>query len=231
MLSTKAANFEEKIGYVFKDSALLEQAMRHRSYANENKMAKTQSNERLEFLGDAVLELISSQYLFFVNTNMLEGDLTKLRASLVCEPSLATCARELELGDFLKLGKGENSNGGRNRDSLLSDAFEALIGAIYIDGGYGEAEKFVKSIVLKDIEKKQLFYDSKTILQEMVQEDKHNTLQYRLVKEVGPDHEKVFVSEVCINEVCYGTGEGPSKKVAEQKAAYQAILKLQNEKA
>ena len=222
---------EQKIGYVFKDKNLLKQAMRHRSYVNEKKLAKTDSNERLEFLGDAVLELVSSNYLFCADKHMLEGELTKLRASLVCEPSLAVCARELELGEFLQLGKGEDGNGGRQRESLLSDAFESLIGAIYLDDGYASAENFVKAFVLKDIEKKQLFYDSKTVLQELVQEDKGKTLQYQLVKEMGPDHEKVFVSEVYINNIHFGTGEGSSKKLAEQNAAYQAILKLRNKKA
>lgn len=230
-MSTKKDALEQRIGYTFKDTKLLDQAMKHRSYVNEKKLAKTDSNERLEFLGDAVLELVSSEFLFFADTKMLEGNLTKLRASIVCEPSLASCARELDLGTFLQLGKGEDNNGGRNRDSLLSDALESLIGAIYLDGGYASAEEFIKNVILKDIEKKQLFYDGKTILQELVQEDKQNILHYELIKETGPDHEKVFVSEVHINDTCYGTGTGSSKKLAEQNAAYQAILKLRNEKA
>jgi ribonuclease III, bacterial len=224
-------DLEQRIGYTFQNAKLLEQSMQHRSYVNEKKLAKAASNERLEFLGDAVLELVSSEFLFWEDEEMLEGNLTKLRASIVCEPSLARCARELELGKFLKLGKGEDNNGGRERDSLLSDALESVIGAIYLDSGYASAQKFVKNVILQDIEKKQLFYDSKTILQELIQEDKQNMLYYRLVKETGPDHEKVFVSEVYVNEVCYGSGNGSSKKLAEQNAAYQAILKLRNEKA
>ena len=230
-MAMRKEGLEQRIRYTFQDAKLLAQAMRHRSYVNEKKMAKTESNERLEFLGDAVLELVSSEFLFFEDKNMLEGNLTKLRASMVCEPSLAICARKLNLGEFLKLGKGEDNNGGRDRDSLLSDALESVIGAIYLDSGYASAKKFVQNVILKDIEKEQLFYDSKTVLQELVQGKKQSVLHYRLVDETGPDHEKIFVSEVSINDVCYGTGNGSSKKLAEQNAAYQAIRKLRNEKA
>ena len=230
MLGKKTSDLEQEIKYSFTNVTLLQQAMRHRSRVNEESLAKKDSNERLEFLGDAVLELVTSQHLYFADENMLEGNLTKLRANLVCEPSLATCAREINLGDFLELGKGEDVSGGRNRDSLLSDAMEALIGAIYIDGGFTCAQIFIEDFILKDIEKKK-FNDNKTALQELVQEDKNNSMEYKLVKEAGPDHAKTFVAEVHINKMCYGVGQGSSKKVAEQNAAYQAILKLREEKA
>ena len=160
---------EQTIGYQFTAKSLLEQAMTHSSYANEKHLGKLGCNERLEFLGDAVLELISSDYLYARFTQIPEGELTKKRASLVCEPSLAYCAREFGLPQFLLLGKGEDMTGGRNRDSIVSDATEALLGAIYLDGGFANAKEFVLDYVLNDIEHKKLFFDSKTILQEIVQ--------------------------------------------------------------
>lgn len=143
---------EQKIGYKFQDKNLLKKAMLHSSYANEKQLPKSECNERLEFLGDAVLELVSSEFLFFSNEEMPEGELTKARASMVCEPSLAFCAREIDLGEYLILGKGEEATGGRKRDSLTSDALEALIGAIYIDGGFANAKEFVMKYILNDLE-------------------------------------------------------------------------------
>lgn len=217
---------EEIIGYKFKNRHYLEQAMTHSSYANEKKLGKLGCNERLEFLGDAVLELISSDFLYREFPQVPEGELTKKRASLVCEPSLAYCAREFGLPQFLMLGKGEDMTGGRNRDSIVSDATEALLGAIYLDGGFANAKEFVLKFILNDLEHKKLFFDSKTILQEMVQAQFDVGLSYRLVGEEGPDHNKMFSVEVYIGEICYGHGNGKTKKAAEQEAAYHAILKL-----
>ena len=221
---------EQRIGYTFQDQKLLEHSMRHSSYANEKHMKKTECNERLEFLGDAVLELISSEFLFFENPDMPEGELTRTRASMVCEPSLAFCARELKLGDYLLLGKGEEHTGGRFRDSITSDALEALIGAIYLDGGFANAKEFILRFVLNDLENKKLFYDSKTILQELVQGELGETVSYKLLKEEGPDHNKSFFVAVYIGETVYGEGQGRTKKAAEQQAAYQAILELNKRK-
>ncbi|MCR1865145.1 ribonuclease III [Murimonas intestini] len=218
---------EERAEYVFQDKALLFQAMTHSSFANEHKYERTKDNERLEFLGDAVLEIISSEFLFLNYPKMPEGDLTKLRASIVCEPTLAVCARELGIDKYLLLGKGEEHTGGRNRDSIVSDAMEALIGAIYLDGGFANAKEFVQKYILTDIEHKKLFYDSKTILQEIVQRDyKEDEISYVLIGEEGPDHDKTFIIQVKIGAVPVGQGSGRTKKAAEQAAAYQAIIAL-----
>lgn len=225
MMETNLEIFEKTIGYQFKDKKLLTQALTHSSYANEKKLGKLGCNERLEFLGDAVLELISSDFLFKKYPGIPEGELTKKRASMVCEPSLAYCARAFGLPDYLRLGKGEDMTGGRNRDSIVSDATEALLGAIYLDGGYEKANGFVQKFILNDMEHKQLFYDSKTILQEMVQETSTNPVEYVLVKEEGPDHDKRFQVEVRVDGVVQGSGVGHTKKAAEQAAAYQAIRK------
>lgn len=225
-MQNRLKKLEDRIGYHFQNQDLLLSALMHSSYTNEKKIDKLKCNERLEFLGDAVLELISSEYLFFENETMPEGKLTKLRASMVCEPSLAFCAREIELGKFLLLGKGEEVTGGRNRDSITSDALEALIGAIYLDGGFASAKEFIHKFVLNDLEHKKLFYDSKTILQEIVQGHFEEKVSYHLVKEEGPDHNKKFTVEVHVGNECYGIGAGRTKKAAEQEAAYHAILKL-----
>lgn len=225
-MNQKLSKFQEKIGYYFKNQELLKSALMHSSYTNEKRLPKYKCNERLEFLGDAVLELISSEFLFFANDKMPEGELTKLRASMVCEPSLAFCAREIALGDYLLLGKGEEITGGRKRASVTSDALEALIGAIYLDGGFASAKEFILKYVLNDLENKKLFFDSKTILQELVQGNFTEVLSYQLIKEEGPDHNKSFFVEVKIGDVCYGEGSGRTKKAAEQEAAYHAILKL-----
>lgn len=225
-MSRDLRELERRIGYHFQDFGLLKKSMVHSSYANEKNIPKYECNERLEFLGDAVLELVSSEFLFFDESKMREGDLTKWRASMVCEPTLAFCARQIQLGEYLLLGKGEEATGGRERDSVTSDALEALIGAIYIDGGFASAKEFILSFVLNDLEKRKLFYDSKTILQELVQANFKEGIQYRLIREEGPDHNKSFCSAVYIGEEEYGTGVGKNKKAAEQEAAYQSILKL-----
>jgi len=214
---------EEKIGYHFRDPALLQQAMCHSSYANERHMGRLKCNERLEFLGDAVLELATSEFLYEHFPKMPEGDATKTRASIVCEQSLAFCARGLSLGSYILLGRGELISGGRERPSITSDAFEALIGAIYLDGGFTSAKEFVRKFVLDDLEHKQLFFDSKTILQERIQARCGEPLHYELIHEEGPDHQKVFVVQAMLGEEVIGRGQGRTKKAAEQEAAYRAL--------
>ena len=225
-MQEKLLELQNKIGYQFKNQEFLVSALMHSSYTNEKRLPKYKCNERSEFLGDAVLELVSSEFLFDADEKMPEGELTKLRASMVCEPSLAFCAREIGLGDYLLLGKGEEFTGGRNRDSVTSDALEALIGAIYLDGGFANAKEFILKFILNDLEHKKLFYDSKTILQELVQGNFTENLSYHLIKEEGPDHNKIFFVEVYIGDSCYGEGKGRTKKAAEQDAAYHAILEL-----
>ena len=220
--------FQEKIGYTFSNEALLRQALTHSSYANEKRMKKLSDNERLEFLGDAVLEIVSSEFLFHNYPNKPEGALTKLRASIVCEPTLALCTEEIELGNYIFLGKGEEQTGGRKRKSILSDALEAVIGAIYLDGGFANAKEFINKFILTDIEHKHLFYDSKTILQEVVQ-GMHKNLKYVLIDESGPDHNKSFSVDVLIGEDVISSGTGHTKKAAEQEGAYKALIKLRKE--
>lgn len=220
---------EDKIGYHFLERKNLLHALTHSSYANEHHMKREENNERLEFLGDAVLEMISSENLYRKNRNMPEGELTKLRASLVCEPTLAACARDITLGDFLLLGKGEETTGGRERNSILSDAFEAVIGAIYLDGGFTSAKEFIERTVLADIEQKTLFCDSKTILQEMIQSLHTESLSYRLIGEDGPEHSKCFTVCACLGARVLANGSGRTKKAAEQEAAYKSILILREE--
>lgn len=228
-MKDRLKELEKRIGYQFHDHDLLRHALMHSSYTNEKHLKKYECNERLEFLGDAVLELVSSEFLYKDKPQVSEGELTKTRASMVCEPSLAFCARDIELGSYLLLGKGEEATGGRFRDSITSDAMEALIGAIYLDGGFTNAKEFIHRFVLSDLENKILFFDSKTILQEIVQAEKDSKVSYKLLKEEGPDHNKSFYVEVLIGEKSYGTGKGRTKKAAEQEAAYQAILKKKNE--
>lgn len=225
----KLEDFEKRIGYEFQNKKLIMLALTHSSYANEKHQGNLANNERLEFLGDAVLELVSSEYLFLHNRKMHEGDLTKLRASLVCEPTLAACAREMELGKYLLLGKGEDMTGGRGRDSILSDAMEAIIGAIYLDSGFANAKEHILNFILSDIEHKQLFFDSKTILQEMIQGKSDELLHYSLVKEEGPDHNKKFTAAVYLGTKELAEGVGKTKKASEQAAAYEAIMKLKKE--
>ena len=225
----KLLELEKKIGYPFQDFDLLIRAMTHSSYANEHKKEQREHNERLEFLGDAVLELISSDYLFRNYPDIPEGTLTKKRASMVWEPTLALCAREISLGEYLLLGKGEDATGGRKRDSIVSDAMEALIGAIYLDGGFANAKEFIDRFILDDIENKQLFYDSKTTLQEIVQGSYDEDVRYEIVKEEGPDHNKNFYVHALLGERILGEGCGHTKKAAEQQAAYCAIKKLRKQ--
>lgn len=222
----KLDEFQQRIGYTFKSITLLEQALVHSSYANENKMSKEENNERLEFLGDAVLEIVTSYYLFTNNPDMLEGELTKLRASIVCEPTLAKFSKEIQLGDYIMLGKGEENSGGRHRSSVLSDTVEALIGAIYLDGGLEATTEFVCNTLLKDVEKRNLFVDSKTHLQELIQKTSEKPLEYVVVGETGPDHNKIFEVVVKHKSKSIGQGSGRSKKAAEQEAAFDAINKL-----
>lgn len=217
---------EERIGYRFQNIALLKQAITHSSFTNEQKINKMKDYERLEFLGDAVLELVSSEFLFREYEDRREGELTKMRASMVCEPSLAFCARDLELGEFLLLGKGEENTGGRKRDSITSDAMEAVIGAIYLDGGMERAKEFIYRFILSDLEEKQLFYDSKTNLQELIQGKMKKEFHYELLEETGPEHDKVFFVEVVMEDETIGKGQGRTKKAAEQEAAYEALLLL-----
>lgn len=217
---------EDRIGYHFHDISLLKQAVTHSSFTNEQKINKAKHYERLEFLGDAVLELVSSEFLFKRHPEMPEGELTKVRASMVCEPSLAFCARDLELGKFLLLGKGEDITGGRHRDSIISDAMEAVTGAIFLDGGMEPAKQFIYRFILSDIEDKQLFYDSKSNLQELIQGKLKKDFHYELRDEKGPEHDKIFEVEIFMEEESLGIGQGRTKKAAEQQAAYKALLLL-----
>ena len=219
-------SFEQLIHYQFKNRKILKQALTHSSYSNERRFEKLENNERLEFLGDAVLELVSSEFIFNAHREMQEGDLTRLRASMVCEPTLALCAREMNLGDYLFLGKGEAATGGRERDSILSDALEAVIGAIFLDGGFTNAKEFIHAYILNDIEHKKLFFDSKTILQEIIQSESKEPLSYELISEEGPDHNKKFTVSAMFGNEQLSIGVGRTKKAAEQNAAYKAILKL-----
>lgn len=228
---------EEKIGYHFKNKEYLILALTHRSYANEEKshnasrvnkhLMPGDHNERLEFLGDAVLELSSSYFLFKKYPNMSEGDMSKLRASVVCEPILAEISKEMGLVDYIFLGIGEERGGGRNRPSIISDALEAVIGAIYLDGGFESANAFILKFILNDIENKRLFLDSKTILQEIVQSKYHGKeLKYVVLSESGPAHDKFYCMGATIGGKLYGEGRSHTKKDAEQKAAYETIKKL-----
>ena len=225
-MNNNLKEFQELLGYKFKNPELLKQALTHSSYANEKQLGKIGSNERLEFLGDAVLELVSSEFFYNVYPQKPEGELTKIRASFVCEPALADCARNIRLGEFIKLGRGEENTGGRGRASIISDAFEAVIGSIYLDGGFASAKEVILKFILNGYENKVFFYDSKTILQEIIQSQGGNSVVYRLVSEEGPDHSKKFIVAVYIGSERYGMGEGVSKKAAEQAAAYETLKKL-----
>lgn len=215
-------NLEKKLQYTFKNRELLERALSHSSYVNE-RHCNEESNERLEFLGDSVLGIITAEYYFHNFSHLPEGELTKLRASTVCEKSLFAFANEIELGSYLKLGKGEERTGGRERPSVNADAFEAVIAAIYIDGGMDEAKKFVLRFVEKLSDKHGSFKDYKTTLQEVIQRNPEETLEYVVVGESGPDHDKCFEVEVHLNSNVIGKGKGRSKKTAEQEAAREAL--------
>lgn len=215
---------QNKLEYKFNNVKLLENALNHSSYANEVRGGVT-SNERLEFLGDSVLSVIVARYLFENFKTTPEGELTKLRASLVCEKSLCGFSREIGLGDFLRLGKGEEKGGGRERDSILADAFEAVLAAIYLDGGLGEASRFVLRYVLPELKRRddEVFKDYKTALQEIIQRNPEESVTYHLIGESGPDHNKTFEVEVHLNSNVIGCGKGRSKKQAEQMAAKEAL--------
>ena len=217
------SELENRIHYTFKNKKLLHEALSHSSYANERK--RTRSNERLEFLGDSVLSIIVAKHLFTHYTHLPEGELTKLRASLVCEKSLHEFACDFGLGEFLLLGKGEELTGGRERPSIIADAFEALLAAIYLDGGMEQARKFVLQFIPEHLNPKQAkgLNDYKTTLQEIIQQNKEEKIEYVPIEETGPDHDKTFVVEVHLNSNVIGTGRGKSKKQAEQFAAKEAL--------
>ena len=221
---------QRNINYCFTNIELLNNSLTHSSYVNENKMKNYENNERLEFLGDVVLSLIVSEYLYHRFLRFPEGDLTKRRATVVCESSLAFAARKISLGDYLLLGKGEEITGGRNRDSILADAFEALIGAIYLDGGLVSAKKFLidsfEEEVIYAISKGNLFIDYKTYLQEVLQKTTKAKIEYIVEKEVGPDHNKKFYMNVIVENKIIGKGIGRNKKEAEQMAAKQALYQM-----
>lgn len=218
---------EKNINLHFDDTGLLKLALTHSSYANERKINKIECNERLEFLGDAILELITSDFLYSKYPKMPEGQLSKLRASLVCEESLAESAKEIGLGDCIYLGKGEEATGGRLRASITSDAFEALIGAIYLDKGYDAAKEFVLKYVLYDTDRFVNSFDSKSLLQEKVQcSKKISVISYKVIEESGPEHNKNFKVAVYIDGKEYGVGQGRSKKAAEKEAARVALSNL-----
>ena len=218
---------EKKLNYKFRDPALLNEALSHSSYANEHRSAGLRSNERLEFLGDSILGMVVAEHLFRNHPDLPEGELTRTRAALVCEDSLVEVAQELGLGDHLKLGKGEEAGGGRTRPSIRADAVEAVLAAVYLDGGIGSARKIIQKYILsKDVAGLSAPRDYKTALQELVQRESGQVLKYRLTGESGPDHNKRFFVEVELNGAAVGSGEGRSKKEAEQMAAKAAIEKL-----
>ncbi len=221
---------QSDINYKFKDIELLNTALTHSSYANENKMRNHENNERLEFLGDVVVNLIVSDYLYHHFPELPEGELTKKRATVVCESSLAFAARKINLGKYLLLGKGEETTGGRDRDSILGDAFEALTGAIYIDDGLISTQKFLLGMfegeVIYAISKGNLFIDYKTELQEILQKKTKSKIEYKVEKEVGPDHNKKFYMNVIVENKVIGSGMGRNKKEAEQMAAKQALYRI-----
>ena len=223
---------EKKLNYTFRDPGLLGEALSHSSYANEHRSAGLRSNQRLEFLGDSVLGFVTAEFLFLQHPDLPEGDLTRIRAALVCEQSLYEVARKLDLGRYLKLGRGEEAGGGRERTSILADATEAVFAAVYLDGGIGAASTLIHRVLL-DAEKEEVVEerrrDYKTALQELVQRQADQVLTYRMIGEEGPDHDKTFLAEVLLNGTQVGTGSGHSKKEAEQSAAKAALRKLEAE--
>ena len=218
---------EKAIGYQFRNITLLQNALSHSSYANERWHDSLKSNERLEFLGDSVLGMLVADHLYRTFPNRPEGELTRMRADMVCEKTLAKVANRLNLGRHLMLGKGEETGGGRNRDSILADAVESVLAACYLDGGMDAAVQFVQKFILVNVPVTKLHNtDYKTALQELVQQKKNQVIAYRLVGESGPDHDKEFRVEVTLNDEVVGVGTGSSKKRAEQAAAQAAIEKL-----
>lgn len=227
-LIDKIAGLEKRINYLFKNKDNLICALTHSSFANENKHNNFVSNERLEFLGDAVLNVIISEKIFTQYSDLTEGEMTKARSAIVCETSLVNCANEIGISQYLLLGKGEELTGGRQRHSILADAFEAVIGAIYIDGGFESARKFIEdtmSSIIEDAIKGYSFQDYKTQLQEKVQSRGNDKITYELIEEKGPDHDKTFITQVKINDKVMGIGKGKTKKEAEQHAAFLALEK------
>ncbi len=214
---------EERIGYHFRNQYLLECALTHTSYANEQKIHTYEDYERLEFLGDAVLEMVSSAFLYQTYPDKREGEMTKIRASLVCEPALAYCAKDVGIAEYIRLGRGEELGGGRHKDSIISDVMEAVIGAMYLDSGNIEPSKaFIMRYILSDISNKRLFYDAKSILQEKMQSE-GKVFHYEVLSESGPEHKKSFEVGVFIDDQLAAKGEGRSKKLAEQQAAYAVL--------
>ncbi len=222
------SRFEQVIGYTFRDKALIIQAFTHSSFVNEQKINKKPDYERLEFLGDAVLEMISSAYLFRTFPDKKEGEMSKIRASLVCEGALAYDSQQLNLREYIQLGKGEEATGGRNKESIIADVMEAVIGALFLDGGIEQSKRFIDTYVLSNIEAVQMFVDSKSLLQEMAQGENLGAIRYEICGESGPEHDKIFEVRVFIGDKNLGEGAGKTKKAAEQQAAYQAVLALKN---
>lgn len=219
--------FEDIIKYSFKNKDYFVIAMTHSSFSNEHKKGNFKNNERLEFLGDAVLELATSDHIFKNFPNLPEGQMSKYRASIVCEPTLAYCARKISLEKYILLGKGEEITNGRERDSIVSDALEALIGAIYLDNGFDSASEFINKFILSDIKKHHLFYDAKSILQEIAQSMGREVIYKELMQE-GPQHDKTFTMEVKCDGLVNAVARGKSKKSAQQEAAYIALKELKN---
>ncbi len=222
-MSRLLSELEEIIGYSFTNKQLLENALTHSSYLNENRQKGLQDNERLEFFGDAIIEFYVSEFLFNSFSDFPEGDLTKTRASMVCESALAACAKEICLGDFIFMGRGEELTGGRERASITSDAFEALVAAIHIDSEGAAVPAFIDAHLLRTLKDKQLFFDAKTRLQELIQQDSSNELHYDMIEESGPVHDRTFVAAAILNGHEIGRGSGHSKKLAQQNAAMDAI--------
>ena len=221
---------EQRLGYTFRDRALLEKALTHSSYANENRGRGLESNERLEFLGDSVLGMVTADYLYRTHPDLPEGDLTRTRAALVCEESLVEVAQAWGLGQYLKLGRGENAGGGRTRPSIQADAVEAVLAAVFLDGGIAPARKIIQTYILDAEAERARNRDYKTALQELVQRESGQVLRYCLVGSSGPDHAKIFTVEVELNGAPVGRGQGHSKKEAEQNAARAAIDGLERKK-
>ena len=214
---------EKKLGYSFKDIGLLNTALSHSSYANENKKSGEACNERLEFLGDSILGVVTADYLYKNFPDMPEGQMTKTRSELVCEHSLHRVAQDLNLGKYLRLGKGEEMGGGRERPSIMADAVEAILAAVYLDGGISEAAKIIKKYILVGVEGGIKNHDYKTTLQEIVQRKNGQSLKYEMIDSKGPDHAKVFTFCVMLNGEPIGEGTGRTKKEAEQNAAKKAL--------
>ncbi len=228
-MDLRVKTIETRIGYDFRDKNLLIRALTHSSFANEQKHHRLSNNERLEFLGDSVLSIIISEHLYNEHMSLEEGQLTKIRARIVCEASLSEAAKRIDIGKAMRFGKGEEMTGGRQRASILSDAFEALIAALYLDGGIDVAKDFVLTQMQDIIESARqghIFTDYKTQLQEVIQADKDNKIKYEIYKEEGPDHSKMFFTHVKLNEEIIGTGSGRSKKEAEQEAAKEGLHRL-----